>query len=287
MYDIAIIGAGPAGLSAAINCKIRNKNVVIFGGAIESTDLLKASHMDNYLGFPDSTGIVLQEKFLQHVAKFSIEIKKEKILAIYDYGDQFQLTTKEGEYISRGLIIATGIPKTKTVEGERELLGKGVGYCATCDGPLYKGKIVAIVADTEEGEEECEFLSELCSKVYYIPKYKQEIEFKSDNIEILYEKVERVIGEKKVEALKLETRTLELDGVFFLKKNVPPSQLITDLRIENKFIGVDRNMATNIAGIFAAGDCTGKPFQVAKAVGEGTVAGLSCVSYIDKLKKSN
>lgn len=283
MYDIVVIGVGPAGLSAAINCKIRNKNVVIFTGDMESTDLLKASHMDNYLGFPDSTGALLQERFLNHVAKYPVEIKKEKIIAIYDLGDSFQFTTKEGEYSTKGMILATGIPKISTVEGERELLGKGVGYCATCDGPLYKGKKVALVAEIEEGEEEIEFLAELCKEVYYIPKYKGEFQFKSNNIKVLREKVIKVIGDNKVEALELESQTLELDGVFFIKKNLPPSQLITDLKIENKFIAVDRTMSTNIAGIYAAGDCTGKPFQVAKAVGEGTVAGLSCVSYIDKL----
>ncbi|WP_350344823.1 NAD(P)/FAD-dependent oxidoreductase [Proteinivorax tanatarense] len=283
MYDVAIIGGGPAGLSAALNCRIRNKSVILFAQDPKTTDLHKAAHMDNYLGFPNSNGAYLLDKFCQHVNNYDVEIKQEKIIEIFQMEPGFTLAAKDDVYNCKSLILATGIPKFKAIKGEEKYLGKGVGYCATCDGPLYKNKKVAIVSKIAEGEKEANFLAELADIVYYIPLYKSKLSL-AKNVKVLYQKPKEVKGKLKAEELVLEKDVLHVDGVFFLRESIQPSQLIAGLEFNNKAIKVGKNMATNIEGVFAAGDCTGKPLQVAKAVGEGQIAGLSAVSYIDGLK---
>ncbi|WP_353892227.1 NAD(P)/FAD-dependent oxidoreductase [Proteinivorax hydrogeniformans] len=286
MYDVAIIGGGPAGLSAALNCRIRNKSVILFAQDPKTTDLHKAAHMDNYLGFPDTDGATLLDQFCQHLKNYELTIKNEKILEIYQMDDSFALSSKKDAYNSKALILATGLPKFRAIKGEEEFLGKGVGYCATCDGPLFKGKKVAIVSTMDEGEKEANFLAELAEKVYYIPLYKGDLKL-AENIDIIRQKPQEVKGNLKAEYLVLEDQELHVDGIFFLRESVQPSQLIAGLEFDKKAIKVDRDMATNIEGVYAAGDCTGKPLQVAKAVGEGQVAGLSAVSFLDGLKQKN
>jgi thioredoxin reductase (NADPH) len=186
-------------------------------------------------------------------------------------------------YEARAVIIATGMEFTRPLKGEAEFLGNGVGYCATCDAPLYKNKVVTIVAYNKEGEEEANFVSELASKVYYIPMYKGEYKLNS-NIHVVKEIPLEILGGDKVEKLKLNNTELTTDGIFLLKDSVAPDQLVPGLLIEEGHIKVDRNMRTNIEGCYAAGDCAGKPYQYLKSAGEGQVAALSAVSYLDSKK---
>lgn len=282
-YDIAIVGSGPAGLSAAINSKIRNKNVIIFGHKDLSNKLVKAPKVNNYLGFHGITGAELKDSFQNHLDAMEINITEERINNIYAMGDYFALMVNEKIYEAKALILATGIEYTKPFKGETEFLGRGVGYCATCDAPLYKGKVVTIIGYNKEAEEEANYVSELASKLYYIPMYKSEYELRG-NIEIIYDKPLEIIGEEKVKSLVLENTTLETDGIFVLKDSISPSQLVPGLKIEDGHIEVDRLMKANLPGCFAAGDCVGKPYQYIKAAGEGLVAALSAVSYLDSNK---
>ena len=157
-YDIAIVGSGPAGLSAAINAKIRNKNIIVFGTESLSNKLIKAPSIDNYLGFYEISGEELREKFQDHLDKMEIEITYKKINNIYAMGDYFALMSGDDMYEATTVILATGVEYGKPIKGEEEFLGKGVGYCATCDAPLYKGKVVAVVAGSQEEEAEADFL---------------------------------------------------------------------------------------------------------------------------------
>lgn len=279
-YDIAIIGSGPAGLAAAINGKIRNKNIVVFGNKDLSAKLVKAPLINNYLGFYDITGVELKSKFEQHINYLGIDIINERINSIYAMGEYFTLMVNEKMYEAKTIVLATGVEYTRPIKGEEEFLGRGVGYCATCDAPLYRGKTVAIVSYNRHFEEEANYVSELAQKLYYVPLYEGEYKLR-EGIEIVKDKPLKIEGEDRVTKLVLTNQETLADGVFILKDSVPPAQLVPGLEIENGHIKVDREMKTNIEGCFAAGDCIGKPYQYMKAVGEGQIAVLSAVSYLD------
>ena len=136
-YDIAIIGSGPAGLSAALNAKIRNKSFILFGTRNLSSKVQRAPKINNYLGFPNSTGSKLGEAFREHISSMGIEITEERINNVYSMGEYFTLMANDKMYEAKSIILATGVEFSKPLKGELEFLGKGVGYCATCDAPLY------------------------------------------------------------------------------------------------------------------------------------------------------
>ena len=283
-YDIAIIGSGPAGLSAALNAKIRKKKFVIFGNKELTPKLSKAHEINNYLGFYKKSGKEMQEEFNNHLKEMDINITEEKINNVYAMGDYFALMVNEKIYEATTVILATGVQYGKLFDGEERLLGKGVGYCATCDAPLYKGKVVTIIAYNKHEEAEANFIATIASKVYYIPMYKEDVEVDS-SIEIISDVPVEIIGEDKVSSLKLKNSEIDTDGIFILRDSISPGQLVPGLNIVENHIEVDRLMKTNINGCFAAGDIVGKPYQYIKAAGEGNIAALSAVSYIDSISK--
>lgn len=280
-YDVAIIGSGPAGLSAAINAKTRNKNIIVFGSKILSKSLILAPKISNYLGFYGISGLELRDKFQKHLDEMNIDINTEKVNNVYAMGEYFAVMTSEGSYEAKTVILALGLEHTKPIKGEDTFLGKGVGYCATCDAPLYKDKIVTIIGYNKEAESEANYLNEIAAKVYYIPMYADEYDINS-NIEIVRDTPIEIYGKDKVEKLILKNSEIVSDGIFVLKDSAPPEQLVPGIQMENQHIKVDRKMETNIDGCYAAGDCTGKPYQYMKAVGEGQVAALSAVERLGK-----
>lgn len=283
MFDAAVIGGGPAGLSAALNLKIRNKSFVLLGGTEKVTGLMKAPQIDNYLGFTEISGTDLLNSFKKHVEQMGIEIKREKVQNILSMGDYFAINAGTNFYEAKSIILATGHGKANYMPGEKEYLGRGVGYCATCDGPLYRNKAVAIVSENQEGEEEANYLSELCSEVYYMPLYKGEYKT-NDKVKLVKEKPIAIEGnEMKANLLRTSEGELTVDAVFIVRNVIPIGQLIEGLEIEEGSIKTDKDMAASMAGVFACGDCTGKPYQIAKAVGDGSTAALSAVKYIDQL----
>lgn len=282
MYDIAIIGSGPAGLSAALNAKIRNKNFIIFGYKNLTNKLMKAQKVNNYLGFYGMKGSEIKERFENHIKEMGINITEERVNNIYSMGGYFVLMANEKVYEAKTIILATGIEYTKPISGEKEYLGKGVGYCATCDAPLYKGKVVSIIGYNKEAELEANYVKELAREVNYIPMYDGKYNLKPD-INIIKEKPKNIIGEAKVNRLILEKAELETDAVFILKDSLSPEELVPGLELEDNHIKVTRLMETNIEGCFAAGDCVGIPYQYIKSAGEGNIASLSAVKYLDKM----
>ena len=282
MYDIAIIGSGPAGLSAALNAKIRNKNFIIFGYKNLTNKLIKAPKVNNYLGFYGMKGSEIKERFENHIKEMNINITEERINNIYSMSGYFVLMANEKVYEAKTIILATGIEYTKPIFGEKEYLGRGVGYCATCDAPLYKGKVVSIIGYNKEAEIEANYVIELAKEVNYIPMYNGKYDLKA-NINIIKEKPEKIMGETKVKKLILENREIETDAVFILKDSLSPEELVPGLELEDNHIKVTRLMETNLEGCFAAGDCVGIPYQYIKAAGEGNIASLSAVKYLDKL----
>lgn len=281
-YDIAIVGSGPAGLSAALNAKIRNKKFIIFGNKNLTNKLVKAPKINNYLGFYGITGEGVKERFQEHLKAMDIEITEERINSIYAMGKYFALMANDKTFEAKSVILATGIEYTRPIKGEEEYLGKGVGYCATCDAPLYKGKVVTIIGHNKEAEEEANYVSELAGEVYYVPMYKGNYNLRN-NIKVVEDKPQEIVGELKVNKLILKNTEIETDAVFLLKDSISPGQLVPGLKIEENHIFVDRLMKTNIPGCFAAGDCVGKPYQYIKSAGEGNIAALSAVQYLDKI----
>lgn len=278
-HDIAIVGSGPAGLEAAINAKIRNKNIVVFGNKDLSAKLMKAPKVNNFLGFYNVTGKELGEYFQEHIGKMGIEITEERIDSIYAMGDYFALMVNEKMYEAKAVILATGMQYDKPIKGEEEFLGRGVGYCATCDAPLYKGKTVTIIGYNKEAEEEANYVSELTEDLYYVPMYRGDYKI-NDNVRIVNDKPVEILGDDRVKKIVMENSTIDTDGVFMLKDSISPSQLVPGLEMENEHIKVDRKMQTNIKNCYAAGDCTGKPYQYMKAAGEGQVAALTAVENL-------
>lgn len=283
-YDIAIIGSGPAGLSAALNAKIRKKNFIIFGTKELSSKLVKAHEINNYLGFYGKSGKEIAAEFQSHVDAMGITITEERVNNIYSMGEYFALMVNDKMYEATSIILATGIQYGKPFPGEERLLGKGVGYCATCDAPLYKDKIVTIVAYSKKEEEEADFIATIASKVYYIPMYKEEVQVHS-SIEVVKDEPVSIEGEEKLEKLVLKNGEIVTDGLFILRDSISPGQLVPGLKIVDNHVEVDRTMKTNLNGCFAAGDIVGRPYQYIKSAGEGNIAALSATSYVDGLKK--
>lgn len=283
MLDIAIIGAGPAGLSAAINGKIRNKKVKVIGKNPNTSYLYKAEKVDNYLGIHDVTGPEMVDQFVKHALEMGVEIVDGRVLEIFSMGDYYALNV-DNEFIeAKTIIIANGLGKSSSIPGEKEFLGKGVSYCATCDGMLYRDKTVVLIGETEEAEEDANYLQEVTAKAYYIPLYK-EVKHVNKDVEIIYGKPKKVLGEKLVTGLTLDDRDIEAQGVFIAKETTPITQILSGLELDKNSIKVNRQMETNFPGVYAAGDCTGRPYQVSKAVGEGVVAALEAVSFLHKLE---
>lgn len=283
-YDIAIVGSGPAGLSAAINASIRKKKFIIFGNKEISNKLVKAHQVNNYLGFYGKSGLEIRDEFVKHLKEMNIEITEEKINNIYAMGEYFSLAANDKFYEAKTIILATGVNFGKPLKGEEEYLGKGVGYCATCDAPLYKDKVVTIIAYNKHEEGEANFIGTIASKVYYIPMYKEEVEVDS-SIEIIKDTPVEIIGETLVKKLILKNREIETDGIFILRDSISPGQLVPGLELDGNHVAVDRSMKTNIPGCFAAGDIVGAPYQYIKSAGEGNIAALSAVSYLDEQRR--
>ena len=229
--DIAIVGSGPAGISAALNAKIRNKTFKVFGTKEISPKLAKAHQINNYLGFYGKSGAEIRDEFAKHLESMDIEITEEKINNIYSMGDYFTLMGSKNTYESTTVILATGVNFGKPLKGEEEYLGKGVGYCATCDAPLYKDKIVTIIAYNKHEEAEANFLAQVASKVYYVPMYKEEVDV-DESIEIIKDIPVEIVGEQFVQKLILKNNQIETDGLFILRDSIYPGQLVRGFQLD-------------------------------------------------------
>ena len=285
-YDLAIIGSGPAGLSAALNAQIRKKKFIIFGTNELSGKLTKAEKINNYLGFYGKSGKEIRDEFNNHLKTMDIKITEEKINNIYSMGEYYALMANDKIYEATAVILATGVNFGKPLKGEEQFLGKGVGYCATCDAPLYKDKIITIIAYNKHDEDEANFMGTIASKVYYIPMYKEDVEV-DDSIEVVFDIPKEIHGDNRVEKLILKNSEIITDGIFILRDSVSPGQLVPGLEMDGNSVKVDRKMQSNLKGCFAAGDIVGAPYQYIKAAGEGNIAALSAVSYIDNLKRTS
>ena len=284
-YDIAIVGTGPAGVSAAITAKIRGKKLILFGSRHLSEKVEKAHSILNYPGLPNVSGKQLTQAFLDQLDSLNIPITEKQITAVYAMGDYFVLQTPEEMIESRTVILAAGVVTAKPLPGENELLGRGVSYCATCDAHFYRGKTVAVLGYSEQACRESDFLAEGCKKVLYFPAAPHEVCVGS-RVEVVAEKPAAILGSRQAEALQTRSgKEYPVDGVFVLRSAVAPEKLVPGIAVEDNHIQVDLQMRTNLPGCFACGDVAGPPYQYVKAAGQGNVAALSAVAYLAEQKK--
>ncbi len=283
MYDCIIIGTGPAGLSAALNLKTYKKSFVWFGSKSLSDKVRKAEKITNYPGFPELTGQELFAHFEDHIQSAGLEITEKTVTNVMSAGNYYMVLADNEIYEAKMLILAMGVMTAKLLKGEDELLGRGVSYCATCDGMFYKDKEIAVLCNDPKYEHEVEYLADLAAKVTYFPLFSDS-QVKKENVTISKDFPVEVNGIDRVTGLTLKSgEILSVDGVFCLRNAIALSKLIPELEIENGHIVVDRAQKTNLPGCFAAGDCTGRPYQYTKAVGEGNVAAHSCISYLAEI----
>ncbi len=273
VYDCLIIGAGPAGLSAALQCGARGLSALVIGNPTADNPLWRSRKVDNYLGLPGRSGPELLEIFRQHVEATAARFVAGRVLSAYAYGGAFSVTVGNEVYQGKSVILATGVLRTQPLPGEERLLGKGVSYCASCDGMLYRGRPVAVVGLAADAVEEAQMLARIgCQVTFMAPKRPEDL---PEGIPYVKAVKPEILGEAQVTGVRTETGELPCDGVFLLRDTVAPTALFPDLELDQGYIKVDRVMATNLPGVFACGDCTGAPLQIAKAVGEGQAAAHS------------
>ena len=272
-YDVLIIGGGPAGLSAAVNVRARGKTALVVSNPPEENPLWRSEQVDNHLGFPGATGRQLLEAFRAHAEQAGAEFAQGKVLNTVFAGDRWYVSVGSEVRESRALVLAAGVARGRKFPGEEEFLGRGVSYCATCDGMLYRGRRVAVIGYSPSAEKEADFLRSIGCEVTYVSRPR----------------TVAVTGGSTVEAVECDGQVIPVEGVFILRPAMAPGELFPGLAVEDGYVTVDRTMATNLPGLFAAGDCTGGPLQVSKAVGEGLIAGQSAARWVDgqNKKKTN
>lgn len=283
-YDCIIVGAGAAGVSCALTLRALRRNFLWLGNPDLSDKINAAERIDNYPGLCAVSGKKMKETFLKQTAAAGIEITPLNATGVYAMGGYFIVDTAKGSFESKTVVLCTGVETVKPIQGEREFLGRGVSYCAVCDGALYKDKTIAVVITNRELSHEIDYLSGYAKKVYLLPLCKG-VSPAGKNIEVVSGMPLAVAGEKRAEKLIFADRELPVDGVFFLKKAIPPAALVGGLKTEEGHVAVNRAGETNLKGLFAAGDCTGRPYQYAKAAGEGNVCAHSVNAFLLQAEK--
>lgn len=281
MYDVAIIGSGPAGVSSAINLKLHDKNFIWLSSRTVSKKVERAELIKNYPGLPDVTGAELGWTFKNHCEGMGISPLEEVVTGVYPTNGYFTLLAKDKQYEAKSVILCIGV-QSNPLEGEEDFLGRGISYCATCDGFLYRDKTVAVLCTDKKFESEVEFLCNIAKKAYVMPLYR-DYSVKSDKAEIILKQPKSFQGTSRLEKVIFKDGSLAVDGVFILKPSISATSLLRGIETYDGHIKVNRDMSTNIKGVFAAGDCVGRPYQYVKSAGEGNTASHSAIEYLSTL----
>lgn len=279
-YDLLIVGGGCAGCSAAITARQRNlSTLVIYSG---DGGLEKAHRVDNYPGLPQASGADIIRILRKQAEDMGAELKKQLVQKVMPMGDGFMVLAGNEVYEAGTVLLALGIARVNPLPGEEELLGTGVSYCATCDGMFYRDKQMLVIAGGAEAVEEANYLSELGHVRYFIEK-PHAIDELSKQIEVIREKPLALHQDGQGIRLETDKGQYTADGVFVLRPAVAMTQLMPEVESQKNVIVVDKDLMTNVPGVFAAGDILGNPLQAAKAVGDGNHAALSAASYLRKV----
>lgn len=301
-YDVIVIGAGPAGLAAAVYTGRARLNTLVLEKGMPGGQILLTDFVENYPGFPDGVApFQLMDNFRKHAEKFGAKIETEEAKELRKEENLWYVSGNKGEYPARAVIIATGSSYRRLgLPGEAKLTGKGVSFCATCDGAFFKDKDVAVVGGGDNALTEALFLTKFCRSVKVIHrrdqfravKILQERIFANDKIEVVWDSVvEEISGEDRFESVTIknvkdnEISKLKLDGLFISIGMDPNTGFVKGLLNLNEWgeIKVDQKMKASQPGVFAAGDVTDAcPEQMATAVGTGVAAALAVDEYLSK-----
>ena len=294
--DVIIIGAGPAGMSAAIYLKRAGIDSVIFEKYAPGGTLNKTHNIENYPGYTDKDGMTLAFRMYSQIEELSIELKIEEVINIEKEKEYFKVITNKDEYLVNYIIIATGkVPRKLDIKNADKYEGKGISYCAVCDGTLYKNKDVAVIGGGNSAMQAASYMSGIANKIYIInrssslraDKKEQESVLSKENVEVICDsKVIEVLGDdEKLTGIKLDNnKTLNLDAIFVCIGQDSNSMYYQNLNLQtdDKGVIVDSNMKTNLNGIYACGDSISKNlYQVVTATSEGAIAAFD---IINKLK---
>ena len=277
IYDVIIIGSGPAGISAALYAKRRKLSVLVISkgkGALE-----KAEKIENYYGFPKGiTGKELYENGIKQVKALNVDIVEDEVVFL-TYTENFEISTVNSNYIAKSVILATGANRlTPNIKGIREFEGKGVSYCAICDAFFYKGKDVAVLGNGNYAIHEMEQLKPVVNSVTILTNGDEIVENRDVDVEVDSRKIREFRGDNKIQEIEFEDgKKQPISGVFVALGTASSNDLARKIgaRIENNHIVVNENMETTVPGLFACGDCTDGLLQISKAVYEGAKAGLA------------
>lgn len=277
IYDVVIIGSGPAGISAALYAKRRKLSVLIISKGIGALE--KAEQIENYYGFPNGiTGKELYENGIRQARTLDIDMADDEVISL-SYGENFEVETVNSSYKAKSVILATGSNRiTPNIKGIREFEGKGVSYCAICDAFFYKGKDVAVLGNGNYAVHEMEQLKPIANSVTILTNGEKIVENRNINVEVNDKKIREFRGDNSIQEVEFEDGTKkQINGIFVALGTASSNDLARKIgaRIENNHIVVDENMQTTVPGLFACGDCTGGLLQISKAVYEGAKAGLA------------
>lgn len=280
MYDVIILGAGPAGVSASLYTQRANlKTLILYN---DKSGLEKASLIENYYGFKNGiTGEELYNTGIEQAKNIGVEVLKEEVVKIENNIEYFNVVTTKNEYQAKNLILATGNKKNRPkIKGIEKFEGKGVSYCAICDGFFYRNRSVVVLGSGNYAISETNELINIADNITILTNGKEAPEFRADNVKVDTKEIEEIDGENKVEEVKFKDgTTIKTDGIFVAEGVAGSSEFAKKLGIitQKDKIVVNENMETNIKGIYASGDCTGGLLQVSKAVYEGAKAGLEVI----------
>lgn len=301
-YDILIIGGGPAGICAAIYALRANKKVLLLEKEVVGGKIISTPFIENYPGILEIKGMDLSENLNKQVIAFGGEIKMEKVIKIEQIQNKQQVITTSGKYIASAIILATGTKyKRLGIENEEKWIGKGISFCATCDGFFYQNKVVAVIGGGNTAVVNALELAANCKKVYLIqvlekltaePILINQLE-EENKVEVFYQtSVKSYIGEEKLEGIELQKgekiEKLSVEGVFLAIGQIPENDFIEGFIQTNQdgYIKVDTDFRTNQKGVFAAGDCIEKQVrQLTTAVNDGTIAALKAIEYLNTKNK--
>ena len=281
-FDIAVIGGGPAGIAAAITAQSKGRKVVLFEAHGFSPRLRSVTEISDYLGLRPMSGTELMDHFVAHLSRTDVFVVEEKVVSLKEAGNGFVIGTPSGNFNADAVVLCTGVSRSNLLVGEKEFMGRGVSYCAKVDGVNYKGKRVAAIATTDDAMEEIELLADYCEHVYLFPRYSGFRKKKKKNITIVIEPPTEITGTDRVTGLHTDTDFFGVQAVFMFRATDPLNSFLPELQIRGRSVYVDDQAQTNVEGVFAGGDCTGQPWQVNRAAGQGQKAALSAIRYLAK-----
>ena len=282
-YDVIIIGAGPAGVSAGLYTKRANKKTLIIYN--NESSLEKATKIENYYGFENGiSGEELYKKGIEQAKNLGIDVKKEEVIKIDKIKDIFEVKTVNENYTAKNVVLATGNKKNKPdIKNIEKFDGKGVSYCAICDGFFYRGKDVVVIGNGNYAIAETNDLINIVNHVTILTNGKKIPEFRAENVDIENRKAVAIEGNDNVEAVELDDGTkLKTDGVFVAQGVAGSTDFARKIGalVKNEKIVVNEKMQTTVEGLYACGDCIGGTLQVAKAVNDGMIAGIDIIKNI-------